>query len=280
MLPLRLKSRSSRLANAFSTSGRVFASCAKNHSVIVTGASKGIGKGIAEVFARHGAKVLLVARSEADLGRTVEQLRASGAEISGFAADVADEAAVAAMAAAAVEQHGGLDVLCANAGIFPNARLEDMSAAQWREVMATNLEGCFLTVRACIPALAQSRAGRVILTSSITGPLTGYPGWSHYAASKAGQLGFMRTAAMELAPKGITVNAVLPGNIYTEGLADLGQEYLDKMAAAIPLARLGGVEDIGNAALFLASKEAGYITGQTLVVDGGQTLPESLDALA
>jgi 3-oxoacyl-[acyl-carrier protein] reductase len=119
-----------------------------------------------------------------------------------------------------------------------------------------------------------------VLTSSITGPITGFPGWTHYGATKAGQLGFMRTASIELAKYGISVNAVLPGNIVTEGLQELGDEYLKTMAAAIPLKRLGDVEDVGNAALFLASKEAGYITGQTIVVDGGQTLPESLDALA
>jgi 3-oxoacyl-[acyl-carrier protein] reductase len=120
----------------------------------------------------------------------------------------------------------------------------------------------------------------VVVTSSITGPITGYPGWSHYGASKAAQLGFIRTAAMELAPKQITINAVLPGNIVTEGLADLGQEYLDSMASAIPAGRLGTVADIGNAALFFATDEAAYITGQTLVVDGGQVLPESLMAIA
>lgn len=245
-------------------------------SVIVTGASKGIGRGIAEVFARSGAKVLLVARNGDAAEAVAASLRRDGAVASGFAADVRDEAAVVAMAEAAVERHGGLDVLCANAGIFPAAQLEEMTLAQWREVLATNLEGCFLAVRACVPALARSGAGRIILTSSITGPLTGYPGWAHYAASKAGQLGFMRTAALELAPKRITVNAILPGNIMTEGLADLGEDYLGKMAAAIPLGRLGSVEDIGNAAAFLASDAAAFITGQSLVVDGGQTLPEAV----
>ena len=117
--------------------------------------------------------------------------------------------------------------------------------------------------------------GRVL----ITGPITGFPGWAHYGASKAGQLGFMRTAAIELAASGITVNAVLPGNIVTEGLDDLGDEYQAQMAASIPLRRLGTVEEIGYAALFLATDEAGYITGQTIVVDGGQVLPESLSAL-
>ena len=119
----------------------------------------------------------------------------------------------------------------------------------------------------------------MIVTSSITGPITGFPGWSHYGASKAAQLGFVRTAAIELAPKRITVNAVLPGNIMTEGLADLGEDYRRQMAAAIPLGRLGSVADIGYACLFLATDEAAYITGQTIVVDGGQVLPESLMAL-
>jgi 3-oxoacyl-[acyl-carrier protein] reductase len=109
--------------------------------------------------------------------------------------------------------------------------------------------------------------------------VTGYSGWAHYGASKAGQLGFMRTAAIELAPHGITVNAVLPGNILTEGLVGMGEEYMRTMAASIPMRRLGSVEDIANAALFLASDEAGYITGQGLVIDGGQILPESLGAL-
>jgi 3-oxoacyl-[acyl-carrier protein] reductase len=121
--------------------------------------------------------------------------------------------------------------------------------------------------------------GRIIVTSSVTGPITGYPGWTHYGASKAGQLGFMHTAAIGLAPHNITINAVMPGNIKTEGLDGLGSEYFDKMTASIPKKRLGSVEDIAFAALFFASDEAAYITGQTLVVDGGQVLPESLMAL-
>ena len=113
----------------------------------------------------------------------------------------------------------------------------------------------------------------------ITGPITGYPGWSHYGASKAGQLGFIRTAAIELAPHNITVNAVLPGNILTEGVEALGPDYMAKMTSAIPARRLGSVEDVAYAALFLASDEAGFISGQTIVVDGGQVLPESHMAL-
>ena len=134
---------------------------------------------------------------------------------------------MAAMAAAAVERHGGLDILCANAGIFPMAKLADMTTDDWDQVMGTNLKGMFLAVQACLPALQRSGRGRVVVTSSITGPITGLPGWSHYGASKAGQLGFVRTAAIELARHQVTINAVLPGNVMTEGLVDLGQDYLD-----------------------------------------------------
>ncbi len=248
-------------------------------SAIVTGASKGIGKGIARVFARHGARVLIVARHIDAAEAAAKELRDAGGTASAFAADVRDLAAMEAAAAAAVERHGGLDILCANAGIFPQAKLEAMTPDQWDEVVGTNLKGTFVSVKACLPALKRSDGGRIVLTSSITGPVTGFPGWTHYAASKAGQLGFLRTACIELAKYGITMNAVMPGNIVTEGLENLGADYLKTMAASIPLKRLGSVEDIGYAALFFASKEAAYITGQTIIVDGGQILPESLEAL-
>ncbi len=245
-------------------------------SVIVTGASKGIGKGIARVFANQGAKVLVVARNGDDADACAAEI---GNGASGFSADVGDWDQVQAMAAAAQERHGGIDILCANAGVYPQTNIEDMDPAEWDLVMGTNLKGNFLCVKACLPYLKKSDQGRVVLTSSITGPETGFPGWSHYGASKSGQLGFMRTACIELAKHDITMNAVLPGNIITEGLEGLGDDYLKTMAASIPLKKLGIVEDIGNAALFLASKEANYITGQTIIVDGGQILPESLEAL-
>lgn len=244
--------------------------------VVVTGASKGIGKGIAQIFARHGARVLVVARTLTEVRAAAEEI---GGDTQAFAADVSDWSACQAMAAAAVSAFGGIDILCANAGIYPQAHIEQMDPGEWDTVLGTNLKGSFLSLKACLPWLKQSTQGRVILTSSITGPLTGFPGWSHYAASKAGQLGFMRTASLELARHGITVNAVLPGNIATEGLADLGEEYRQSMAVSIPLKRLGSVEDVGNAVLFFASHEAGYITGQTIVVDGGQILPETLAAI-
>ena len=248
-------------------------------SVIVTGASKGIGKGIARVFARHGGKVLVVARHLDGAEAAAAELRAAGGTAVACAGDVTKLGDMQAMADRAVDAFGGLDILCANAGIFPQAKIEEMTAEAFDEVMATNLRGTFNAVKAAIPYLKRSGEGRIILTSSITGPITGFPGWTHYGATKAGQLGFMRTACIELARYGITVNAVLPGNIRTEGLIELGPDYERQMAASIPLKKIGEVDDIGYAALFLASKEAGFITGHALVVDGGQIVPESLDAL-
>jgi 3-oxoacyl-[acyl-carrier protein] reductase len=243
-------------------------------AVLVTGGTRGIGRGIAEVFARAGAKVVVA-------GRDREAGEAAAAELPAtfVAADVRVAEDCERMAAETEERLGGIDVLCANAGVFPDVRLEDMSGEDIDDIFATNVKGTMLSVKACLPALERSGRGRVIVTSSITGPITGYPGWSHYGATKAAQLGFLRTAAIELAPKGITINAVMPGNIVTEGLAELGPEYRARMESSIPQRRLGSVHDIGHAALFFATAEAGYITGQSIVVDGGQVLPESIMAL-
>jgi 3-oxoacyl-[acyl-carrier protein] reductase len=251
----------------------------RGRSVIVTGSSKGIGRGIALRFGLAGCKLLVVSRKLDEAKTVAAEIVAAGGQAHGFAGDVTSQADMEAMARAAIDAFGAIDILCANAGIFPAAKLGSMTAADFDSVIGTNLKGTFLAVSACLPAMKAKKAGRIILTSSITGPVTGYPGWSHYGASKAGQLGFMRTAAIELAPFGITVNAVLPGNIATEGLAGLGEEYIKQMEASVPMRRLGSVTDIANAALFFASDEAAYITGQSLVIDGGQILPESLAAL-
>jgi 3-oxoacyl-[acyl-carrier protein] reductase len=251
----------------------------KGRSVIVTGASKGIGRGIARRFGLAGCKVLVVSRNEREAAGVADEIMAAGGSALALAADVTRQADMRAMAEAAVENFGAIDILCANAGIFPASPLAAMTEADFDLVLGTNLKGTFLAVSACLPAMKAKKGGRIILTSSITGPVTGYTGWSHYGASKAGQLGFMRTAAIELAPHGITVNAVLPGNIATEGLAGLGEEYVRSMEASVPMRRLGSVTDIANAALFFASDEAAYITGQSLVIDGGQILPESLAAM-
>jgi 3-oxoacyl-[acyl-carrier protein] reductase len=248
-------------------------------AVLVTGGTKGIGKGIAGVFAGAGARVVVAGRDAERGEAAARELSGGGGEVTFVRADISRAEDCARMAKEAAERLGGIDVLCANAGIFPDTKLADMTEEDIDAIFATNVKGTMLSVQACLPALGQGGRGRVILTSSITGPITGFPGWSHYGATKAAQLGFLRTAAIELAGRSITINAVMPGNIVTEGLAELGEEYRAQMEASIPLRRLGSVEDIGHAALFLASDEAGYITGQTIVVDGGQTLPESLAAL-
>jgi 3-oxoacyl-[acyl-carrier protein] reductase len=201
-------------------------------------------------------------------------------KVIGVRVDVSDHRSCAEMAATVTEAFGGLDVLCANAGIFPDAPLATMTPEQLNEIMGINVNGTFFAVQACLDALIASGRGRVILTSSITGPITGYPGWSHYGATKSAQLGFMRTAAIELAPHKITVNAILPGNIMSEGMIANGEEYIASMARSIPAGALGTPEDIGHLAAFLDTTEAAYITGQAIAVDGGQVLPESLDALA
>lgn len=252
----------------------------QGRTAIVTGGSKGIGRGIAETFANAGVNVLITGRNQDDLDRTVAALAQAPGQVSAISADVSDPADSRRAVTEAVQRHGGVDIVCANAGIFPSGRLEDLTPDDIEAVLAVNFKGTVYIVQAALAALTASGHGRVVITSSITGPITGYPGWSHYGASKAAQLGFLRTAAMELAPKKITVNAVLPGNIVTDGLGEMGQEYLDQMAAAVPAGRLGSVADIGNAALFFATDEAAYITGQSLVVDGGQILPESHLAIA
>ncbi len=246
-------------------------------SVLVTGGTLGIGKGIARCFGQAGAKVAISGRDAQRGVAAAADLGASGAEVIYVQGDVASSADVERMVAEVVERFGGLDVLCANAGVFPFTKLEEMTEEDIDAVFATNVKGTMLAVKEAIPALARSGHGRVVVTSSITGPITGFPGWSHYGASKAAQLGFLRTAAIELAGRGITINAVLPGNIATEGLDDLGEDYIRTMEASIPLGRLGSVADVGNAALFLATDEAGFITGQTIVVDGGQVVAESIE---
>lgn len=250
-------------------------------AVIVTGGTRGIGKGIAAAFVSAGANVLITGR-DANVGhRVIEALNHIGNGTCRFLqADVAHRDSANRMVEYALETLGGIQVLCANAGIYPSKSLNDMTEDDLDQVVGTNLKGNVFSVQACIPALAASGQGRIILTSSITGPITGFPGFTHYGASKAAQLGFMRTAAIELAGKGITVNAILPGTILTDGLEALGEEFVRESASSIPMKRLGTLEDVAHAALFFASTGASYITGQALVIDGGQVLPESPQALA
>ena len=246
----------------------------QGQTALVTGGAKGIGKGIATVLRRAGAEVII-----ADIDR--EHGEATAAVLGGHyqPLDVRAQDSCRAAIAAAVARFGALDILCSNTGIFPQKTLAEMNEADWDETHGINLKGTFFMVQAAAEAMRPRGYGRIVITSSITGPVTGFPGWSHYGASKAGQLGFMRSAALEYARFGITVNAVMPGNVLSEGLKAQGETYLAQMRAAIPTHTLGTPEDIGYAACFLASREAAYITGQTIIIDGGQILPESAEAL-
>lgn len=246
----------------------------KNKVALITGGAKGIGKGIAKVLSQAGCNVVIGDIDSENGEKTAKELNGYYVYL-----DVASKASCEKAVREIIERFEKIDILCSNAGIYPQKRIEEMGEEDWDRVHNVNLKGTFFIIQAVIPFMKKQNYGRIIITSSITGPITGFPGWAHYGATKAGQLGFMRSAALELAKYNITVNAVLPGNILTEGLIEQGEEYLNKMKKAIPLHRLGNPEDIGYAVLFFASDEAGYITGQTLVIDGGQILPESLEAI-
>jgi 3-oxoacyl-[acyl-carrier protein] reductase len=241
---------------------------------IVTGASRGIGRGIAEVLARAGALTVLVARTKPALDEVAEGIGASGGSAETAVADVTSQHDMARLVEETLARHGRIDVLCHNVGIYPATPLQDIELDEWEQVLRTNLTSTFLAVKACLPAMKERRYGRIVLTSSITGARVGYPGLSHYAGTKAGMIGFMRTAAVELAAHGITINAVEPGSIRTEALRALGEDAIATMKRIIPLGMLGEPEDVGSAVLFLASDAARFITGQSIVIDGGQILPE------
>lgn len=240
-------------------------------TVMVTGASRGIGRGIAEAFAKAGARVACVATTVQGAEATAEALRSLGAEARGLACDVSDPAAVEALFEAVGADMGAPAVLVNNAGIARDALLMRMSDDDWDRVLAVNLKGAYLCSKAAIRPMMKARYGRIVNVSSIIG-LGGGAGQANYAASKAGLIGLTKSIAKELGGRGITCNAVAPGFIETDMTSELPQEMRDHVVNNAPAGRLGTPEDLAPAVLFLASREAAYITGQTLVVDGGLTL--------
>ena len=245
----------------------------EGRAAVVTGAARGIGRATAEVYAREGARVLVVDKDAAAAEAAVGEI---GSGAAACACDVTVRGDVEAMAAAAVEKFGGIDILTQNAGIYPNTPVEDITDDEWALVMNVNTRSALYTAQACLPHLRKSKAGRITITSSITGPKVGYPGFVHYGASKAALNGLIRSLALELVKDGITVNGVEPGTVLTPGVqALLTPEEVEGVAANIPMRRFAAPIDIAHAHLFFASDEAEYITGQTIVVDGGQILPES-----
>jgi 3-oxoacyl-[acyl-carrier protein] reductase len=242
---------------------------------VVTGAATGIGRGIAEVLAAEGAAVVVADIDGAAAEATAGEIRAGGADVIAIAADVVDRSAVEAMASATLERYGRIDILAANAGVYRWDAIDTISDEVWDRIIDTNVKGTLHSIQAVLPAMRRQRFGRIVLTSSITGALVVAPGLAHYAASKAAMIGLMRSAALETVADGITVNAVQPGNVRTAGLAEIDPELLAAVERSIPLGRLAEPEEVGWVVRFFASEEAAYVTGQTLVIDGGQVLPEA-----
>lgn len=240
----------------------------QDKTVVVTGASRGIGREIALAFAREGAKVACVATTEAGAQATVDAI---GGEAKAYACDVSDAASVDALIEAVTKDFGVPAVLVNNAGITRDTLLLRMKDDDWDRVLAVNLKGAFLTTRAVTRGMMKARYGRIVNISSIIGQ-TGAAGQANYAAAKAGLSGLTKSVAKELGSRGITCNAVAPGFIETDMTESLPAEMRESVVKSAPAGRLGSPADIAAAVLFLASEEAGYITGQTLTVDGGLTL--------
>jgi 3-oxoacyl-[acyl-carrier protein] reductase len=244
-----------------------------NRVALVIGAARGIGAAMAERFAEEGAKIV-VADTDAVAGNAIAE-RLKGRFV---ATDISKKPDAERAISETVTAFGGLDVIVQNAGIYPWTLIENIEPEEWDLVMTVNLKGTYLAARAALPVMKAKKYGRMIFTSSITGPRVTSPGHGHYSASKAGINGFIKAAALEFSGYGITVNGIEPGNVLTEGMKlHRSAGFIKNMEEAVPLGRLGTPRDIANAALFLASDDASYITGTTITVDGGQTLPEGKD---
>ena len=243
---------------------------------IVTGAGQGIGEGIAKVFAGAGSKVVVATRSADNGQQTVDDIVAAGGEAMLVQCDVGKRSEVEKVVSATAARWGRIDIAIHNAAIFPIHSIADMPDEVLDQTLAVNMKAGFWLTQASLPFFSAQGGGRIIFTSSVTGPTVAMSGTSNYAASKGAMNAFIRTAALELARENITVNGVEPGYIMTQAMGLLANdEELREMASLIPKGEIGVPDDIAYAMLFLASDEASYITGQTLIVDGGSTLPES-----
>jgi 3-oxoacyl-[acyl-carrier protein] reductase len=240
---------------------------------VVTGAARGIGHAAAVRLARDGARVALFDRDgpAADLAATA--IVADGVEAEGYQVDVTDEAGVRAAVQKVLDSHGRIDVLVNNAGIYPHTPFEQLTFEEWRRVLSTNLDSVFLVTRAVYPHMRERGYGRIVNISTAAF-LIGYPELTPYLASKGGIIGFTRSLAAEAGPHGITVNAITPGMIETEGTEeeDPEGELFEEIGADQAIKRRGRPEDIAETIAYLASPAAGFITGQTINVDGGHRM--------
>jgi len=244
-------------------------------TVLVTGGAQGIGRAIVEAFALRGAHVVIADLQLPQAQALADELSGQACQVEAVCVDLADATAVFERVQDLEQRLGRLDILVHNAGYFPLTPFAEITPAILERTLAVNLSALFWLTQAALPMFRRQGQGCVLVTSSVTGPRVAYPGLSHYAASKAGVNGFIRNAALELAPYNVRVNGVEPGMIATPAMGNLGDAHLNEtIASRVPLGRLGKPADIAGAMLFLASDLAAYITGQTLVVDGGSTLPE------
>jgi len=240
----------------------------ENKAALVTGGSRGIGKAIVRRLAEEGAQVLFTGRNGETIRKTKEEFQDEGLKVDGIAADVANPESAAATVSHCIDTFGKIDILVNNAGISKDALAIRMKDSDWDDVLNINLKGAFSFCRAVAKPMMKARYGRIINISSVIG-LMGNPGQVNYAAAKAGMIGMSKSLAKELAPRGITVNAVAPGFIETDMTSGMKEEMLEKVVSSIPLGRIGKAEDIAAMTAFLASDEASYITGKVFAVDGG-----------
>jgi len=247
-----------------------------DRTIVVTGGASGIGRAIVRTFAAHGGKVVIADRDTRGALNAADEIVAAGGKANAIAVDLADTAAPRKIFELAAATFGAVDVVIHNAAFFPLTPFNQITPELLARTFAINVGAAFGLLQAALPDFTAKGRGRMLVTSSVTGPRVAYPGLAHYAASKSGVNGFIRAAALEVAGLGVTVNGVEPGMIRTPAQDNLGgAEVSRELAKGIPLGHLGEPADIAAAMLFLASDSAAYITGQTIVVDGGALLPES-----